>query len=112
DLPMLLDQTPSVVTTSDAGAGVGYTGMRIRGSDQTRINVTVNGIPLNDAESQGVFWVNMPDFASSTNNIQIQRGVGSSTNGGSSFGATVNLQTNELQEKAYTEIGTSIGSFN
>lgn len=112
DLPLLLDQTPSVVTTSDAGAGVGYTGMRIRGSDQTRINVTVNGIPLNDAESQGVFWVNMPDFASSTNSIQIQRGVGSSTNGGSAFGATVNLQTNELKEKAYAEIGTSVGSFN
>lgn len=112
DLPILLDQSPSAVTTSDAGAGVGYTGMRIRGSDQTRINVTVNGIPLNDAESQGVFWVNMPDFASSANSIQIQRGVGSSTNGGSAFGATVNLQTNELKEIAYTEIGTSVGSFN
>ena len=81
DLPILLNFTPSVVTTSDAGAGVGYTGIRIRGSDATRVNVTLNGIPYNDAESQGTFWVNMPDFASSVNSVQIQRGVGTSTNG-------------------------------
>jgi len=81
DLPILLDQATSVVTTSDAGAGVGYTGIRIRGSDATRVNVTVNGIPFNDAESQGVYWVNMPDISSSTNDIQIQRGIGASTTG-------------------------------
>ena len=93
DLPYLISLTPSVVTMSDAGAGIGYTGFRIRGSDPTRINVTVNGIPLNDSESQGVWWVNMPDFSSSIENIQIQRGVGTSTNGGSAFGASVNLKT-------------------
>ncbi|HEU4717534.1 MAG TPA: TonB-dependent receptor, partial [Bacteroidia bacterium] len=78
DLPFLLNQQPSVVTTSDAGAGVGYTGIRIRGSDATRVNVTINGIPLNDAESQGTYWVDLPDFVSSTDNIQVQRGVGTS----------------------------------
>ncbi|NEQ49482.1 MAG: TonB-dependent receptor, partial [Leptolyngbya sp. SIO3F4] len=112
DLPILLDQATSVVTTSDAGAGVGYTGIRIRGSDPTRINVTVNGIPLNDAESQGVFWVNMPDFASSVSSIQIQRGVGTSTNGAGAFGATVNLNTIETQEEAYGIYSGSVGSFN
>ena len=112
DLPFLLNQTPSVVVSSDAGAGVGYTGIRIRGSDPTRINVTLNGIPLNDAESHGVFWVNTPDFASSVDNIQIQRGVGTSTNGAASFGATVNVQTNQLNQKPYAEIGNSYGSFN
>uniref|UniRef100_UPI00404B9667 carboxypeptidase-like regulatory domain-containing protein n=1 Tax=Fulvivirga sp. TaxID=1931237 RepID=UPI00404B9667 len=86
DIPLELNFTPSVVTTSDAGNGVGYTGIRIRGSDETRINVTINGIPVNDAESNGVFWVNMPDLASSLDNIQVQRGVGSSTNGASAFG--------------------------
>ncbi len=111
DLPILLQQTPSVVVTSDAGAGVGYTGIRIRGSDPSRINVTVNGIPLNDAESQGVFWVNMPDFASSVNNIQIQRGVGSSTNGAGNFGASVNIQTNSFNAEPYAEINNSGGSF-
>ena len=85
DLPYIISMTPSVVTTSDAGAGIGYTNFRIRGTDPTRINVTINGIPLNDAESQGVWWVNMPDFTSSVENIQIQRGVGSSTNGSSDF---------------------------
>ena len=89
DLPYLISLTPSVVTTSDAGAGVGYTGFRIRGTDPTRINVTINGIPLNDSESQGVWWVNMPDFSSSVENIQIQRGVGTSTNGASAFGASL-----------------------
>ena len=112
DIPYLLRLTPSVVTTSDAGAGVGYTGMRIRGSDATRTNVTVNGIPLNDPESQGVWWVNMPDFASSADNIQIQRGVGTSTIGAGAFGGSINIQTNELKQDAYGEIALSGGSFN
>ncbi|MCW3463635.1 TonB-dependent receptor [Chitinophaga nivalis] len=112
DLPMLLGQQPGVVTTSDAGTGIGYTGMRVRGSDLTRINVTVNGIPVNDAESQGTFFVNMPDFASSVNSIELQRGVGTSTNGAGAFGATLNLSTNEFNEKAYGEISNSYGSFN
>lgn len=112
DLPILLNQTVSTVTTSDAGAGVGYTGMRIRGSDATRINVTVNGVPLNDPEGHGVFWVNMPDFASSTSSIQIQRGVGTSTNGAASFGASVNLQTTSFEKEAYAELNNSFGSFN
>ena len=112
DLPFLLRNTPSLVVTSDAGAGVGYTGLRIRGSDASRINITVNGIPINDSESQGVFWVNMPDFASSTESIQIQRGVGTSTNGAGAFGATVNLETNSLRTKPYAEIGNSFGTFN
>ena len=111
DLPYLISLTPSVVTTSDAGAGVGYTGFRIRGTDPTRINVTINGIPLNDSESQGVWWVNMPDFSSSIENIQIQRGVGTSTNGGSAFGASVNLKTDGLNKKAYAITNNSVGSF-
>lgn len=111
DLPLLLNQLPSVVTNSDAGAGVGYTGLRVRGSDITRINVTVNGIPINDAESQGTFFVNMPDFASSVNSIQLQRGVGTSTNGAGAFGASLNLSTNEYNEKPYGEIDNSYGSF-
>jgi iron complex outermembrane receptor protein len=112
DIPQLLNFTPSLVTTSDAGAGVGYTGLRIRGTDATRINVTINGIPLNDAESQGVFWVNMPDMASSANSIQIQRGVGTSTNGAGAFGGTVNISTNEFRKEAYAELNNSFGSFN
>ncbi len=112
DLPYLLDQTPSVVVASDAGAGVGYTGIRIRGSDPTRVNVTINGIPLNDSESMGVFWVNMPDFASSVDNIQIQRGVGTSTNGAGAFGASLNIQTTTRSEEAYAELDNSIGSYN
>ena len=112
DIPYLLMRTPSLISTSDAGTGIGYTGFRIRGSDASRINVTVNGIPLNDAESHGVFWVNMPDFASNLENIQIQRGLGTSTNGAGAFGATVNLQTNALNEKAYGEVNNSFGSFN
>lgn len=111
DLPILLKMTPSMVTTSDAGAGVGYTGMRIRGSDATRINVTINGIPLNDSESQGVYWVNMPDLSSSTHSIQIQRGVGTSTNGAAAFGATVNLQTSTPATEAYGMINNTFGSF-
>jgi iron complex outermembrane receptor protein len=112
DLPILLNFTPSVVSHSDAGGGVGYTGLRIRGTDQTRINATVNGIPLNDAESHGVFWVNMPDFASSVENIQIQRGVGTSTNGAATFGASLNFQTDTRRDEAYAEIGSGFGSFN
>jgi iron complex outermembrane recepter protein len=112
DLPILLNFTPSAVTTSDAGAGVGYTGIRIRGSDGTRINVNVNGIPLNDSESQGVYWVNMPDFASSTQSIQIQRGVGTSTNGAGAFGATLNVQSLDYQKDASAEISNTYGSFN
>ncbi|TWI82091.1 TonB-dependent receptor [Chitinophaga japonensis] len=112
DLPVLLNQLPGVVTSSDAGNGIGYTGMRVRGSDITRINVTVNGIPINDAESQGTFFVNMPDFASSVSSIQLQRGVGTSTNGAGAFGATLNLSTNEFRDKAYGETSNSYGSFN
>ncbi len=112
DIPQLLNFTPSLVTTSDAGAGIGYTGIRIRGTDATRINVTINGIPLNDAESQGVYWVNMPDFASSVNSIQIQRGVGTSTNGAGAFGGTVNVSTNTFRKEAYGEVNSSVGSFN
>ncbi|HEU0110800.1 MAG TPA: TonB-dependent receptor plug domain-containing protein [Flavisolibacter sp.] len=112
DLPYLLNQTPSVVVNSDAGNGVGYTGIRIRGTDATRINVTLNGIPYNDAESQGTFFVDLPDFASSVNSIQVQRGVGTSTNGAGAFGATINISTNEVNKKAYTEINNSYGSFN
>ena len=111
DIPQLLNFTPSIVTTSDAGAGVGYTGIRIRGSDATRVNVTLNGIPYNDAESQGTFFVNMPDFSSSVSSVQIQRGVGTSTNGAGAFGASINIQTNKLEEKPYAEVNLSGGSF-
>lgn len=112
DLPFTLNWTPSLVTTSDAGAGVGYTGLRIRGSDATRINVTINGIPVNDSESQGVFWVNTPDLASSTQSVQVQRGVGTSTNGAGAFGASVNLQTNTRNDEVYADVINSLGSFN
>ena len=112
DIPFLLESTPSVVVTSDAGAGIGYTGIRIRGTDITRINVTINGVPLNDPESQGVFWVNMPDFASSVDNIQVQRGVGTSTNGAAAFGASINIQTQKLNAGPYAEINSSAGSYN
>src|SRR6185369_3579455 len=104
DMPLILNWTPSVVTTSDAGAGVGYTGIRIRGSDATRINVTVNGVPYNDSESQGTYWVDVPDVASSTQSIQIQRGVGTSTNGAGAFGASINLQTNTRNDLPYGTI--------
>ena len=112
DLPFVLNQIPSVVVNADAGNGVGYTGIRIRGTDATRINVTLNGIPFNDAESQGTFFVNLPDFTSSVNSIQVQRGVGTSSNGTGAFGATINLSTNELNDKAYSELNNSFGSFN
>ena len=112
DLPILLNFLPAVVTTSDAGAGIGYTGIRVRGSDATRVNVTINGIPYNDAESQGTFWVNLPDFASSVESIQLQRGVGTSTNGSSAFGASLNILTNAATQEAYAEITNAVGSFN
>lgn len=111
DLPFILESQPSVIVSSDAGAGVGYTSMRIRGSDMSRINFTINGIPYNDAESQGVFLVNLPDFASSINNIQIQRGVGTSTNGAGAFGASVNISTLEKNAKPYASFASSVGSF-
>lgn len=111
DLPFLINWTPSAVTTSDAGNGVGYTGIRIRGSDATRVNVTINGIPYNDSESMGTFWVNIPDIASSSQSIQIQRGVGTSTNGAGAFGASINLQTNTRNDKPYAELISSAGSF-
>lgn len=111
DIPYLLSATPSVVVTSDAGAGIGYTSLRIRGVDATRINVTANGIPVNDAESHTVFWVNMPDFASSVKDIQLQRGVGTSTNGAGAFGASLNLQTADFSQKPYAEVSASAGSY-
>ena len=111
DIPVLLNFLPAVVTTSNAGAGIGYTGIRVRGSDATRVNVTINGIPYNDSESHGTFWVNMPDFASSTESLQLQRGVGTSTNGAGAFGASLNLLTDAVSEEAYAQISSSIGSF-
>jgi iron complex outermembrane recepter protein len=110
DLPVMLQYQPSVVTTSDAGNGVGYTGIRVRGSDASRTNITINGVPINDAESQGTFWVNMPDLASSVQSIQLQRGVGSSTNGAGAFGATVNIQT-ATSFKPFGLISQSYGSY-
>ncbi len=111
DLPYLLSLTPSVVETSESGNGIGYTSMRIRGSEGSRINVTIDGIPLNDAESQQVFWVDLPDLASSVENIQIQRGIGTSSNGAGAFGASVNIQTKSPENEPYTELVTSAGSF-
>lgn len=111
DIPYLLALTPSFITTSDAGTGIGYTGFRIRGTDANRTNITVNGVPLNDAESHGTFFVNMPDFASSLSSVQVQRGVGTSTNGAAAFGASINMQTEGLNAQPYGEISTSIGSF-
>ncbi|NCX96841.1 MAG: TonB-dependent receptor, partial [Chitinophagia bacterium] len=112
DLPVLLQLTPSAVVNTDAGAGVGYTGIRIRGTDPARINVTLNGIPVNDPEEQGAFFVDFPDVASSTNSIQIQRGVGSSTNGTGAFGATISINNNTVSEVAGASISSSAGSFN
>lgn len=112
DIPVLMNFMPAVVTTTDAGAGVGYTGIRVRGSDATRVNVTINGIPYNDSESHGTFWVNMPDFASSTESLQLQRGVGTSTNGSGAFGASLNVLTDAVSQEAYGEINSSVGSFN
>ena len=112
DIPILMNYLPSVVTTSDAGNGVGYTGIRVRGSDATRVNITINGIPYNDAESHGTFWVNMPDFASSVESLQLQRGVGTSTNGSGAFGASLNLLTDNFVKDSNAEISNSAGSFN
>ena len=112
DIPTLMNFMPSVVTTSDAGNGVGYSGIRVRGSDATRVNVTINGIPYNDSESQGTFWVNMPDFASSVESLQLQRGVGTSTNGAGAFGASLNMLTDNYALKGNGEISNSYGSFN
>jgi iron complex outermembrane receptor protein len=112
DIPILMNYLPSVVTTSDAGNGVGYTGIRVRGSDATRVNVTINGIPYNDSESHGTYWVNMPDFASSVESLQLQRGVGTSTNGAGAFGASLNMLTDSYSNKATGEISNSFGSFN
>ncbi len=111
DIPILLNYLPSVVTSTDAGAGVGYTSMRVRGSDGSRINVTLNGVPFNDSESQGTYFVNLPDFASSLESIQLQRGVGTSTSGAGAFGASLNLQTKASQPNGYAELANSAGSF-
>ena len=111
DIPVLLNYLPSVVSSSDAGAGIGYTYLRVRGSDATRVNVTINGIPYNDAESQGTFWVNLGDFASSVESLQLQRGVGTSTNGSGAFGASLNILTDGISENAGGEIANSFGSF-
>jgi len=112
DIPFLLSLTPSLVETSEAGNGIGYTNLRIRGSDASRINVTVDGIPLNDPESQQVFWVDIPDLASSIDNIQIQRGAGTSSNGAGAFGATINIQTSIPEKEAFARISAALGSFN
>ena len=111
DLPMVLKNLPSVVTTSDAGAGVGYTGIRIRGSDASRVNITINGFPFNDAESHGTYWVNLPDFVSSVEEIQVQRGVGTSTNGSGAFGASININTENPSKIPFSSISSSLGSF-
>lgn len=112
DIPSLMAQMTSVITTTDAGNGIGYSSFRVRGSDASRVNITLNGIPYNDSESQGAFWVNLPDFASSTQNIQLQRGVGTSTNGASAFGASLNLVTDSYSPEANGEISNSFGSYN
>ncbi|MDO5570468.1 MAG: TonB-dependent receptor [Bacteroidales bacterium] len=112
DVPYLISQSPSVIVTSDAGTGIGYTNFRVRGTDANRINITVNGVPMNDSESHGVFWVNMSDFASSTENIQIQRGAGTSTNGAAAFGASIHLQTQAPNMLPYAEVSSTAGQFN
>lgn len=112
DAPYMLGQLTGVVVNSDAGNGIGYTGLRIRGSDGTRINLTINGVPVNDAESQATFFVNMPDLVSSTDNIQVQRGVGASSNGAGAFGASINFQTSQFNDKAYAKVISTYGSFN
>ena len=112
DLPILLNFLPSVVTTSDAGAGIGYTGIRVRGVSPQSTNITINGIPFNDPESMGTFWVNLPDFTSSVQSLQLQRGIGTSTNGSGSFGASINILTDNISQTPYAEISSSFGSFN
>ncbi len=111
DIPYLLELIPSVVVTSDAGTGIGYTGIRIRGTDPSRINVSINGIPYNDSESHDVYWVNMPDFVSSVENVQVQRGVGTSTQGAAAFGANINFQTKSVSPKPFAQIQSTVGSF-
>ena len=112
DLPILLNYLPSVVSTSDAGAGIGYTGIRIRGVSPQSTNITINGIPFNDAESHGTYWVNLPDFSSSVENLQVQRGIGTSTNGSGAFGASINILTDAVSDIAFATISSSIGSYN
>lgn len=112
DIPYLLQSTPSVITTSDAGAGMGYTSIRVRGTDGSRINVTANGIPINDAESHRVYWVNMPDLASSLRDVQIQRGAGTSTNGAGAFGASINMATDAPSTEQYAELSGAYGMYN
>ena len=112
DLPILLKFLPSVVTTSDAGAGIGYTGIRIRGVSPQSTNITINGIPFNDQESMGTYWVNLPDFTSSVESLQVQRGIGTSTNGSAAFGASINILTDAISDQPYAEISSSIGSYN
>ena len=112
DLPILLNFLPSVVTTSDAGAGIGYTGIRVRGVSPQSTNITINGIPFNDPESMGTFWVNLPDFTSSIQSLQLQRGIGTSTNGSGAFGASINISTDNISQTPYAEISSSFGSFN
>ena len=112
DIPILLNFLPNVVTTSDAGAGIGYTGIRIRGINSQSTNVTINGIPYNDAESLGTFWVDLPDFSSSVENLQVQRGIGTSVNGSSAFGASINILTDKIAEKSFFESSNTVGSFN
>ena len=112
DMPILIQFLPGTVSTSDAGTGIGYTGIRVRGSDATRINVSINGIPYNDAESQGTFWVNLPDFGSSVGSLQLQRGVGTSMNGAGAFGASINLTTDRISDSSYVQLANGFGSFN
>ena len=112
DLPIFLNFLPSVVTTSDAGAGIGYTGIRVRGVSPQSTNITINGIPFNDPESMGTFWVNLPDFTSSVQSLQLQRGIGTSTNGSGAFGASINISTENISQTPYAEISSSFGSFN
>lgn len=112
DIPILLNFLPNAVTTSDAGAGIGYTGIRIRGINSQSINVTINGIPYNDAESLGTFWVDLPDFSSSVENLQVQRGIGTSVNGSSAFGASINILTDKISQNPYFEVANTVGSFN
>ena len=112
DLPTLLKNTPSVISHTDSGSGIGYSSIRIRGSDQTRVNVTINGVPYNDSESMQVYWVDLPDFASSIESIQVQRGVGTSTNGPGAFGGSINIQTNAASENSFFEVNNTLGSYN
>ena len=112
DIPYLLQMTPSLITTSDAGAGMGYTSLRVRGTDGSRINITANGIPINNPESHNVYWVDMPDLASSLRDVQIQRGAGTSVNGAGAFGASINMLTDAPSNDSYAEISGAYGMYN